>query len=179
MAFIFTRDERGNWAAVPLSDRPLVLQSVLSSISIANNNDLVENAPAQVIRTESGFSRRHVLVWGDADAVRINGLPLPTGIHVLADRDELRIRGRGPLYFSKETFPVIETFEGKPPRVECGRCSKPVEVGSSVVYCPVCRVVYHETADFNCWTCVPACRHCGHPTAIGAGFQWTPQDASD
>jgi hypothetical protein len=115
-------------------------------------------------------------VWGARETVRINGLPLATGAHVLSDRDEVQVGARGPMYFSGEALARVEVVGDGERSVECVRCTLPIGPGAKVVRCPVCLVVYHEDADLNCWTGAPACKVCHTPTGLDAGFRWTPRD---
>lgn len=192
MSFLWTRDEQGDWAAVPLSDRPLPLHSVLPP-GIPPSTHISEDAPhgapeavfppaasaerVAVVPAAIGLSRQYALLWGARAPVRVNGLPLTTGIRVLEDRDEIRIGERGPMFYTKETFARVETFEGSAKPTECVRCTLPIEAGARIVRCPHCCVAYHQDDDLNCWTAAPACAACGGRTDTEAGFRWTPEDA--
>jgi hypothetical protein len=127
-----------------------------------------------------GADATWVLVWGAGDPVRVNGLWVRTGACVLADRDEVRVAGHPPVFFSTETFPTVETFKaGANPddKVYCPRCKKALEDGQSIVRCPACRVGYHyaEAREHNCWGYAPTCA-CGHATSMDAVFEWTPHE---
>lgn len=108
-----------------------------------------------------------------AQAARVNGAL--HGVKVLSDRDEVRIH-RNRLFFSTESLPQIEPFAATGGRAgKCPRCQDGLEAGQPSVRCPKCGVWSHQFEDRNCWTYAPACASCGHPTALDAGFSWTPE----
>ncbi len=107
--------------------------------------------------------------------VRVNGNPLDAGIRVLRDRDELRTGGTRT-FFSTESLPVMVPFTGGERSTFCPRCKLEVAAGSPAVACPQCRVWHHQSDELPCWTYAERCTMCDQPTALGAGFRWTPED---
>jgi hypothetical protein len=112
-------------------------------------------------------------------SVRVNGAPLDLGIRVLADRDELRVGG-ARVFFSTETRAAIEPYPGSERTVLCPRCKLQMMAGTPAVRCPKCHVWHHQSAEpdgLPCWTYTEHCAaDCDQPTALDAGFRWTPED---
>ena len=180
--FLWNRSEQGDWAATPLTDRPVDIESLVpSAIQTDSEKNHRVGGPAgpqggvRVFPTGEGLSRCYVLLGGVGEAVRVNGLPLATGIRVLADGDEIVLSGRGRVFFSAEILVRVDTYPGGERPIECVRCTLPIDAGSQVVRCPVCLVTYHQDADLTCWTCAPTCRLCGRETSLDEGFRWTPE----
>ena len=113
----------------------------------------------------------------EADSrVHINGEPVSAGVVVLADRDELRIPGQSPRYFSTETTARVEPFPESPLGGCCPRCRQTIECGTPAVRCPSCGLWHHASGDLPCWTYAPACAACAQDTSPDAGFRWTPEE---
>ena len=134
--------------------------------------------PARIIRQASQSDDGFVVLG--SDAVRVNGMPLDLGIHVLRDRDELRV-GNTRAFFSAESLAVVEPFPGSERPTLCPRCKLEIEAGKAAVRCPKCRVWHHqcpgEPDKLGCWLYSEKCAaDCGQPTALDAGFRWTPED---
>jgi hypothetical protein len=146
-----------------------------------------------------------VVVAPAPSALRVNGLPLGTGIHALADRDELRLEGGGDrCFFSTERVARPVRYPGGAQPVHCPRDRRPIEPGSRAIQCPACSVWHHHpevepavaaeaqvpgdtaevgtaeaasgsTEPMSCWTYGPTCALCDQPSALDAGFRWTPE----
>ncbi|MEJ2719735.1 MAG: hypothetical protein P8181_01160 [bacterium] len=123
-------------------------------------------------------AKNWVLLWGSARDVRINGSrECPTGLRTIADRDEIKIDAGPTMYFSAETLPVVETFQGADHDIFCPRCKKKVEPGSPIVRCVECGLIYHYNTEgtLNCYEYSETCL-CSHPTRLDAGFRWVPDE---
>jgi hypothetical protein len=118
-----------------------------------------------------------VLVAGAEAGMAVNGLPSLTGIHVLADRAEIRVDSAGTFFFSTETLPAIVKFPGAERRIVCPRCKLAIEAGESAVQCPDCRVWHHQRDDRACFTYDTKCAACGGSSDLNAGYRWTPEEA--
>jgi hypothetical protein len=134
--------------------------------------------PARIVR--QGSQSDEVFVVLGTDAVRVNGVPLDLGIHVLRDRDELRV-GSARAFFSAETLAAVEPFPGSGGPTLCPRCKLEIESGKAAVRCPKCRVWHHQCPDdpekLGCWLYSEKCAtDCGQPTALDAGLRWTPEE---
>ena len=108
-------------------------------------------------------------------ALRVNGAPVPLGIAVLDDRDEIRLPNL-TAWFSTETRACIEPFPASTARGFCPRCKQAIETGTPAVRCPSCGLWHHASDALPCWTYAPACAACAQDTALDAGFRWTPED---
>jgi len=115
------------------------------------------------------------LLCGAKQPVRVNGLPVPLGLTVLSDRDEIRLP-RFFARFSTETQAHVEPFPESATRGFCPRCKQRIEAGTPAVCCPSCGLWHHASADLPCWSYAPTCAACVQRTAMDAGFRWTPED---
>jgi hypothetical protein len=111
--------------------------------------------------------------------VRVNGSAVAAGLSVLSDRDEIRM-GAGARYFSTESLAEVAPCNGTDRTVYCGRCRQPVLPNTPSVTCPGCQILYHQyqndAESLLCWTYSEQCNFCTTPTALDAGFVWTPED---
>lgn len=132
-------------------------------------------APATLVRlaASDGWA-----VVARSEHVRVNGIALPAGLAVLADRDEIQLPGVGPVWFSTEIVArVVEApaLDGRTPR--CPRCREPIEAGSPAVLCAGCRVWYHQTPARPCYTYQDApCSACGELCELDGDFRWSPEE---
>lgn len=110
-----------------------------------------------------------------AARILVNGEPLDLGIALLRHRDELRLPGAAPLYFSAERFAKVEpcTRTDSP---RCPRCAQPIACGEPAVCCPACDVLHHQLPDRPCWSHLPRCGLCERATDLDAGLSWTPEE---
>lgn len=113
----------------------------------------------------------------------VNGIPVSHGIVALSDRDEIRLppdpgaAGTGAsFFFSTERLATIEPYPDGGRRGSCPRCKRPLTSGEDAVKCPACGLWHHATDEFPCWTYDSRCAACQQPTALDAGFQWTPEE---
>jgi hypothetical protein len=107
-------------------------------------------------------------------AVVVNGRPLLTGLHVLGDRDDVRLPGSPPRFFSAERLSAVEPLPEGPAPLACPRCRQTIAAGTPSVRCPQCQVWHHETSDLPCWTYAETCALCDQVTAMDSGYRWTP-----
>jgi hypothetical protein len=130
-------------------------------------------ATALLLRSRTAEGELWLAMSATPAGVALNGVPLHAGIRVLADRDEIRVAGLGRVFFSTEQLAGVTAFPGTDARTFCPRCKQAIDAGTSAVRCPACQRWYHQSDEYPCWAYTEACL-CGHPTALGAGFQWTP-----
>lgn len=114
-----------------------------------------------------------VLLAGENENVRVNGIAVRRGIRVLRDRDEI-ITDRERMFFSAERAARVESFAGE--SVPCGRCGSAIVEGDNTVRCPACGTVSHQTENLACYTYSPTCPKCPQPSDLSAGFLWSPED---
>ena len=131
---------------------------------------------ARLVRVDAGGVGTWALIASPGFAVRLNGRAPAAGLCVLADRDEIRVGGSAQYFFSTESLAVVEPFPGAERAVFCGRCRQRIEKGAPSVHCPSCGVWYDQTPDLPCWTYAQKCVFCDAPTALDAGFMWTPEE---
>ena len=171
MAHLWVRSKDDEWRELPLEATALDMTQYppapLRSPSAASNVALF---PRQA--ETAGW----VLLWRHGHDVYINGIPLDTGIRLLQNRDEVRIDGRDPLFFSTEVLPFVESFTAADRDVYCPRDKSKVEPGTPSVRCPQCGVVYHQSEDRPCYTYSPHCATCPRSTDLEAGYEWVPSD---
>ncbi len=179
MPYLWIRDQDQIWSALPLSDHPYELGGSFPNErsmdhSVNTQTDDVLLCPVGDDRP----ARSWVLLWGCGRDVRINGLrEFPAGLRLIVDHDEIRVGSNPVVYFTTETLPVVETFEGNDHEMFCPRCKKQIEPGASIVRCVECGLMYHYNTDrkLNCFEYSESCL-CGHATRLDAGFRWVPDD---
>jgi len=128
---------------------------------------------AEIVCGERGADLTWVLLG--PPAVRVNGVPLAAGVRVLRDRDEVRAAGRR-MFFSAETLATIEPMPALERPAICPRCRTAIEVGTLAVRCPKCHVWHHQSDELPCWLYGASCSVCDQPTALDAGYRWSPED---
>jgi hypothetical protein len=132
---------------------------------------------AVLLRSGAGDRERWVLLAAPSkQAVAVNGLPLATGLRVLHDRDEIRVPGAPPMFFSTERLARVEPYAG-PPHGRCSCCDAEIQQGRPSVRCPQCRMAYHQdpAEGLECWTYRPTCLKCAQPTGLDLDYAWTPE----
>ncbi|MBW2295893.1 MAG: hypothetical protein JRG89_12595 [Deltaproteobacteria bacterium] len=120
-----------------------------------------------------------VAMQSPTGTLRVNGVPVATGLRVLAHRDELRMGVGGPLlYFSNEALPRVVAYDpaASDETAHCPRCRRLIEPGTLAVQCPGCRVWHCLTEATPCWTYTPDCALCQHPTDLEGELRWVPGD---
>ncbi|MDH4066120.1 MAG: PHD finger domain-containing protein [Acidobacteriota bacterium] len=150
--------------------------------------DTVVDAPADdtsvlLRRIASTGENTWALLAGPLARPLVNGLPVPLGLVVLADRDEIRwsastdsaIPPPGPLFFSTERLAAVGPYPLEARRGSCPRCKQPLTPGDAAVRCPGCGLWHHATEALPCWTYGEQCAACPQSTSLEAGFQWTPE----
>lgn len=125
-----------------------------------------------VVLMRTGFA--WIVMATRRKALLLNGCPVITGLAVLADRDEILLRGSAPIFFSEEDQAVVEPFPAMERAFFCGRCRDPMDTGLAV-RCPRCKVWFHEKPERKCWTYAGKCAFCEQSTELDAGFSWTPE----
>jgi hypothetical protein len=173
-----SKEAQEGWAVLPL-DCDAVGLAPLPPRRLQEGQE----GAAEALRDGVGLFRRvregresWTLLSGRGRTVSINGFPLPGGIRVLDDRDEIRIDEAGTLFFSTEVQARIELFPGGDGPVHCARCKNGIEPGTPAARCPRCDIWHHESEDTPCWRYSVSCAMCDQPTDLEAGFRFTPED---
>jgi hypothetical protein len=172
MAHLWMLDSSAAWAVAALDDEagPFALGD-----GLVRRHEADSPVPPVLLRRLAPPLAAWALVCGERSGVRVNGSPVPVGLAVLADRDEIRLPGFTG-WFSTELQARIEPFPEAARRGFCPRCKRAIDAGAPAVRCPACGLWHHASDDFPCWTYAPSCGGCPHPTALDAGFRWSPED---
>lgn len=173
MAHLWLLNDSHEWTCWPL---------LVETFALGDGRPrLVEDAHAEVNAAAPALLRRLAdppntwAVAASSPALRLNGAPVPLGLAVLEDRDELRWP-TGTAWFSTETQAHVEPFSESTARGFCPRCRQAIAVATPSVRCPGCGLWHHASEDLPCWTYSPTCAACAQDTALDAWFRWTPED---
>ncbi len=182
MSHIWVRDQENEWAILRLDcdalaldhspPRPLPAEEAVASARAGDRAILIRLSG----RRDAGDDRRWALLASGRSRVRINGLPPIAGLRILDDRDEIAVTGPGTIYFSTERQARVEPFPGGDEPAHCPRCKLAMEAGSPAIRCPRCDTWHHQSSVYPCYTYTDSCALCDQPTAVDAGFRFTPED---
>lgn len=164
MAHLWTANDAGEWLPEPLDAEVVVLPG--EQVAPGDRAVVIVRAPGP--RAESW-----VLMAQPGADVRINGDAAAEGLRVLADRDEIVVRGRR-CYFSTEQLARVVTCPARGTTLQCPRCRQAVEAGTEAVRCPQCGVWHHQSTALPCWTYADTCALCPQPTGLSTGYRWMP-----
>jgi hypothetical protein len=160
----FWREQSNGRPAFPFASEAIVAGHDLPVIGI------------RFFRFGQGAGRGMMLLVKPGMSAWVNGQPILGGIRFLQHRDEV-LAGGMRFYFSAESRPAVETFHadqgGRVP--VCPVCRGQVGEGDPAVQCPGCGRWHHQLSSKKCWTYAPACRLCGHPTALDGADDWRPE----
>lgn len=172
MAHMWVEKSSGDpaWVAQSLDGEAAV---PLAAHRTAAGEPLPQHAAALLLCSRSAEGESWLIMNTIPSGVVLNGTPLRSGIRLLADRDEIHIAGAGRVYFSVERLACVVAFPGADTRVDCVRCKQEIVRGTPAVRCPACGRWFHQSDDLPCWTYSDRCL-CPQPTALDAGYQWTP-----
>lgn len=177
MAHVWLADNIGRWSPAPFQEEWTALGadrvSLTDAASVASCS---REAPVIVRRAFASSADRWILLCSDAVEVRVNGAPLALGVHLLKDRDAIRLGDGRLFFFSTEELATVRAFPGLERAVFCPRCKLVIEQGSPAVRCPQCRTWHHQSDDLPCWRYADHCALCDQQTAEDNGYRWTPDD---
>ena len=176
MPHLWLKNVSDEWAVLPLEADAFALTT--NPPRPVPNGRVLDESVSQVVLLcdRRGAEASWVLISGREREVRLNGVPLMLGVRVVADRDEIFVAGVGKLYFSTESLARAASFPGAEQTLYCPRCKQAVEQETQAVRCPQCRVWYHHSEDLPCWSYTETCALCPQPTALDAGYRWTPEE---
>jgi len=97
LAHLWIEDAKGTWAVFPLLEAGYRL-STLPPVSIDPAAD--SSRGVCLLPALAHGKATWVLVAPVGANVRVNGWALKTGLHVMADRDEVEVAGAGTFFFS-------------------------------------------------------------------------------
>ena len=181
MAHLWVEETAGEWAVIRLES---------SSVPLAVLSDTARTAPrgrwpqrvspggvrATLRRAEGPTLHGWYLVAAPADAIWINGLRLISGMRALVDRDEIRLAAGAVGFFSTEVLACVTPMVASERPTVCPRCRQDVVADTPAVRCPACALWHHQADALPCWTYAPTCALCPQPSALNAGYRWTPED---
>lgn len=180
MARVFVPNAAGAWDALALDAARYQLADANPPAIATDDAERALREGALLVRANrvDGPAEPDGETWvalaGDRARLRINGEPLALGIAVLRHRDELRLGGDAPFYFSTERPAEVQVYpHDDAPR--CPRCAQAIGRDEPCVRCPGCGVRHHQREDRPCWTYAPSCALCDQPTELDAGLRWTPE----
>jgi len=164
-----------DWCVVALTGDPVAITSDPDR-PVRRAPDDAAGTLGPIVRRVPNIGNEYVLFCGP-DSCRVNGEPVPLGIRVLRDRDEIVTAPGMRCFFSAEVCASIVPFAGGERAVFCPRCLLEIATGSPSVRCPVCGVAHHEDSSQQrpCWT-YASCAACGHKSDLDAGLQWSPEE---
>jgi hypothetical protein len=164
MGFIWKPGPQG-WCAVPLDD---------TALPIAADDP---GGAVLLLRSRGPAGEEWFLLAVSSGGVEVNGVPLYTGIRALRDRDHLSVAGVGEMFFTSERLAQITAFPGSVEPMYCPRDRRVLLPNEPCVQCPApACAAYHHAA---CWSYCDTCALCEQPTALDAGFRWTPGDLDE
>ncbi len=175
MAHLWIWDS-SQWTVMQLGDAAFSLSALHPAGTPPGPEPAIEAEALLMPGWDQQAARSWVLIAGERSEVRVNGTLPTAGIRILRDRDEIRLPGAEPYYFSTECLAAVVPFAGSGPAAFCPRCKQALEPAHPCVKCPGCGIVYHESADLPCWTYSETCALCPQPTSMEAGYRWTPED---
>lgn len=195
MTHLFVQDDSNRWTVLPLTndvyrlslpDPQQAARRAAQASSPAARSPVVESTRigritrkgALLLKRNGAEAQASLADWtlltGTGTRLRLNGVAIAIGIATLRHRDELRLNGSLPLYFSTERLVRVETYRADDsPR--CPRCTLPVELGDPSVCCPACRVLHHQHPERECWTYTESCALCDQRSDLAAGYRWSPE----
>lgn len=173
MAHFWILNDSKEWTPRPLVDDGAVL--VGGELHRVDDTITKTEAHARVLLRRLADPPNTWALLTSHPRVRVNGSPVPLGMVVLEDRDELSLPAF-TAWFSTETQAQVDPFPESTARGFCPRCKQAIASGSAAVRCPSCGLWHHASEDLPCWTYAPTCSGCAQETALDAGFRWTPED---
>jgi hypothetical protein len=177
MAHLWIPDNKGDWSVLLLDQNYYLLSADatcparLLPAPHAREDDILLGR-----YKKNGSGESWVVKCSRRARVTVNSRPIYMGVKVLSDRDEILLGDALRIFFSTERQARVEPFPGAAEPVFCPRCKREILKGALAVRCPGCDSWSHQTDEFKCWTYTPTCPVCDYPSALDAGFRWTPEE---
>ena len=165
----------GEWKIWPLekSAQPLPLLCPAKDEAVVAAMEATDSHAVRCTPTADGA---WLLLTEPGADVRVNGHRLHLGIRLLHDQDHIHLGGHGHYFFSTEQLATVTACPALGRPVFCPRCKLPLIAGKESVQCPSCGTRHHQDDEKPCWTYDATCAVCGQPSALDAGFRWTPKE---
>jgi len=168
MAHLWVQNGAREWTAHELPNGEFSLESFLNKIP--GRNPALDGAlpDVKVLNAETDNQDSWVVVAEHGTDISINGIPLFLGIRSLRDRDEIRWSPDGFVFFSLEELATVVDFPPCDRKIFCPRCKQEIEPGTPAVLCPCCKIYYHQSEQFPCYTYAEMCGTCPRKTHLGS-----------
>jgi hypothetical protein len=177
MAHLWTQNQQSDWAICPLrSDYHALSPNPRDPVRPLRVLRPVKNGVLVGRYASPAGGENWILKCSATAPVRVNGQPVYLGTRTLKDRDEIVLAGTSRFYFSTEELARVEPFPGAAQPVFCTRCKEQIAKDTLAVRCPACGQWCHQTDEKPCWPYGPSCPLCDQPTALDAGYRWTPEE---
>ncbi len=174
MANLWVETLAGEWTVQPLRPQGMSIENAIArSVGAVEEATNTRSGP-ELIQAGPERARSWHLIAPPHAAVWINGMPLQAGIRVLSDRDEIHVTGARSLFFTTEELARVVAMPKTERPMSCPRCRQEIAAESAAVICPQCGIWHHQSEQLPCWEYAETCALCPQPTALDAGFQWTP-----
>lgn len=173
MAHLWQKSDVG-WCAKELTVSALNPTAVVASAAHDSHPQGTIAPTAFIVPVTVAFANAWALISKAGVDTCVNGVPVAAGLHVLADRDEIRINDEVQ-YFSTESLAVVVPLPATERAIYCARCRLEIKVGMPCVCCPSCGVWYHEQPDLRCFTYTERCAICPQKTTLDAEYAWMPE----
>jgi len=174
MAHIWLQNKAWEWTAHPLAGDEFSLEAFLNEAP--GRAPALGGAPSdiQLLKTETDNQENWAVVAGYESGLSINGIPLPLGIRILRDRDEIRWSPDGFGFFSSEELAAVVDFPHCDRKIFCPRCKQEIVPGTPAVRCPSCRIWHHQSEELPCYSYADSCATCTRKTCINGEYEWVP-----
>ena len=177
MAHLWIHSSLEGWTVRPLAADRFTLSADAAAPAPGRPVDDKSTGGVVLRRAADGDAGETWLLLASPREVWVNGSQLDVGARVLRDKDEIRLRGAAPMFFSTEVLAQVAAFPGFARPVHCPRCRQVIEAGALAVYCPGCHMWHHQSVGCECWTYAPTCAVCDQTTALDADYRWKPEEA--
>jgi len=181
MAVLWSEDTKaGEWIPILLHGRQHDLGAVGTTERLSTGPHPLSRGVRLLRSVEP--DDQWVLLSEPSSGVRVNGVPLALGIHVLRHRDEIVAAGAPDgsrrWFFSGECVVDVRPLPEEYAPATCPRCKRRISVGGPAVQCPntSCGAWFHETPKSPCWSTEEYCGLCETPAVLVAGTRWSPED---
>lgn len=177
VAHLWIKDSKEEWVAMTLKGDVITLtKDGVYPVSISQDESAMQDH-VFILSCQYSGKINWVLIAESGTPVWVNGRLLQAGIHVLQNRDEVRVHHQPSVFFSTEKLARVVPYTPGASSGACPRCKQPLVDGTPSVQCPQCGVWEHQDNDHDlgCWMYSETCAVCDQLTDFHSGFRWTPE----